>query len=78
MIIDEESQQLGVFLDKIGNDSKESLKSLTWSVDNFGMTGLHYAVRYSNIATIRTLIGFGADVNKHGKEGYTPLHFIAR
>lgn len=42
------------------------------------MTTFHTAVRYSDLETVKMLLEFGADINKLGREGYTPLHLVAR
>ncbi|MCU7861451.1 MAG: ankyrin repeat domain-containing protein [Candidatus Thiodiazotropha sp. (ex Lucinoma kastoroae)] len=38
------------------------------------MTPLLHAVESENIRLIELLVGLGADINKKGHEGFTPLH----
>ena len=48
------------------------------SVDAFGQTPLHYAVRYDNKVALNILINAGADSNKPDlKYGNSPLHLAA-
>ena len=39
---------------------------------------LHYAVRYSHIDIVRTLLDHNARVNLVGSDGMTPVHYAAR
>jgi ankyrin repeat protein len=43
--------------------------------DKNGVTALHHAVRFRNLAAVKTLIEFGANVNQCcRRSGSTPLH----
>ena len=45
--------------------------------NQYGMTMLHYAVRYGSPATIQLLLDSGADVMARNESGWTPLHKAA-
>lgn len=45
------------------------------AADKNGVTALHHAVRFRNPAAVKTLIDYGADVNRAcRRSGSTPLH----
>lgn len=42
--------------------------------DNFGNCAIHYAVKHQNFECLKRLVDAGADVNRLGPNGKTPLH----
>ena len=47
-------------------------------VDRYGRTELHYAACECDLAKVRTLLAFGAQVDLPDDNGWTPLHFAAQ
>jgi ankyrin repeat protein len=47
-------------------------------VDRHGRTDLHYAAGEGDLAKVRTLLAFGAQVDVPDDNGWTPLHFAAQ
>jgi ankyrin repeat protein len=47
-------------------------------VDRYGRTDLHYAAGEGDLAKVRTLLAFGAQVDLPDDNGWTPLHFAAQ
>ncbi|GMM55729.1 hypothetical protein DAKH74_023450 [Maudiozyma humilis] len=45
--------------------------------DTAGRTLLHYAALKGHTALLRTLVAYGADVERRDRFGFTPLHFAA-
>jgi uncharacterized protein len=44
---------------------------------NFGETALHIVAIWGDVEAIAVLVENGADINKQGEEGFTPLHYAA-
>ena len=73
-----ESERLESFLENLRPTQPEALKNLLLCLDDNKFSALHYAVRCSNVETVKVLLKYGADPNRQGKEGFTPLHILAR
>lgn len=44
------------------------------SVDSYGLTTLHFAIKYGNLEVVKLLIANGINVNAKDGDGQTPLH----
>ena len=50
-------------------------KFLYFEFDSMGLTGLHWAVKRSNLEVVKVLIETGFDVDLYDKLNKTPLYY---
>ncbi|TAK90478.1 MAG: ankyrin repeat domain-containing protein [Burkholderiaceae bacterium] len=71
------SDELKALLAKIGSTADFGYVEFSDvnSTNYLGENALHIAVRWNDLSAVKLLVASGVDVNKHGEQGYTPLHY---